>query len=109
MLANAMSEAQENKLISQNWRITSNSWSETLDKLENLSQRSKRKKPCGDHFPNEDISRRRGKSNMEEETQTKEKVETDMEEENKNTVATTTMKTQGGMKILQNGDAKNVV
>ena len=46
---------------------------------------------------------------MEEETQTKEKVETDMEEENKNTVATTTMKTRGGMIILQNGNAKIVV
>ena len=36
MLANVVSETQESKLISQDWRITSHSWSKTLDKLENL-------------------------------------------------------------------------
>ena len=36
MLVNAVSEAQENKLISQGWRITAENWNKTLDKLENL-------------------------------------------------------------------------
>ena len=49
-------------------------------------------KPYGNDFPNGDISKKRAKSNMEEETQTKEKVETDMEEENINTVGTMTTK-----------------
>ena len=36
MLANAVSEAQEIKLISQGWILTTKSWKESLDKLENL-------------------------------------------------------------------------
>ena len=36
MLANALSETQENKLISKGWRLTTNSWKESLNKLENL-------------------------------------------------------------------------
>ena len=36
MLANAVSETQENKQISQGWRLTTNSWKESLNKLENL-------------------------------------------------------------------------
>ena len=38
MLANAVTETQENKLISQWWRITTNGWNESLNKLGNLEQ-----------------------------------------------------------------------
>ena len=46
---------------------------------------------------------------MEEETRIKEKVETDMEEENKNIVATTTTKTRWETKTHQYGNAKIAV
>ena len=46
---------------------------------------------------------------MEEETRIKEKVETDMEEENRNIVAMMTMKTRWGTKTHQCGNAKIAV
>ena len=46
MLANTVSETQENKLTSQGWRLTTNNWKESLDKSENLEPLSPRKKSC---------------------------------------------------------------